>query len=211
MEKISISVRGFAEVSSANPEKKRSILKKYRNPKSGSSIGRSNYYIKALSLIKRHHKGESIYVSLKLSELLVQANKELDARAKTKLLRNHQAVVEYLKYFGERKLKIHTGKRLYYSFKNLEISAQPDLVAEEDGKLILIKLNLGKKEFAGGVAYTILHVLYEAAKANGLQVLPSNVECIEPAKKSRIAGPKRGFLSPQSLDTECDAFLALCA
>lgn len=210
METIRISMRGFAEVSSAAPSRKQSTMRRFRSPKSGESVGRSNYYVKALSLIKRHHKGETAYVASQMSRLLAEAAVETVPRAKTKLLSNYQATADYLKHFGYRKLQIQSGKALYFIFQNLVISARPDLVAEEDGELVLIKLNLSRKEFSGGVSSTLLHVLFEAAQAKGLPIRSSRVECLHTVSGSRITGPKRGFPDKRQLNGMCRELLALC-
>lgn len=210
MELVKLSMRGFAEVSSAAPNRKQSTLKRFRSPNSGESVGRSNYYVKALSLIKRHHKGES--VATDLAKLLDAANADPIPRSRTKLLSNYRAATDYLAHFGNRKLKIRTGKQLYYIFENLVISAQPDIVAEsDDGELLLIKINLSRKDFAGGVSGTVLHVLYESAKAKGLPVQSWGVECLQTTSGSRTVGPKTGFPDKQALNAECKAILALCS
>ncbi len=100
---------------------------------------------------------------------------------------------------------------MYYIFENLIISAQPDIVGEaEDGELVLIKLNLSKKDLAGGVCATLLHILYESARAKGIPVKSSGVECLQTSSGYRTVGPKRGFPAKQNLDAECKAILALC-
>jgi hypothetical protein len=55
-----------------------------------------------------------------------------------------------------------------------------------------IKLNLSKKDFAGGVPAMLLHLLYEAAQMKGLPVEPTGVECLQTSSGSKIAGPKKG-------------------
>ena len=167
MDSFKISMRGLAEVSHASPGRKLSKLKKYKFPESEESMGRSNYYVKALSAIKHHHRGDSSFVTSILQALLVEAKTEKSPLRKAKLLNNHRAITEYLNCFGGRALVIRRGKLLYYTFKELVVSAQPDLVAEENGDLVLIKLNLSKEDFTGGVCATILHVLYEAAHIEG--------------------------------------------
>lgn len=209
MEPVKISMRGLAEVSSAAPSRKRSTLKRYLSPRSGESVGRSNYYVKALSLIKRHHKGDSAFVTSHLSKLLAEANAEINPRRKTKLLSNYRAITEYLTHFGRRKLMLTSGKHLYYIFDNLIVSAQPDLVAEEDGSLVLIKLNLSKKDFPGGVCAILLQLLYEAAQTKGLSLSSSSVECLQTNSGSRIIGPKSGFPSRQTLNAACKELLVL--
>ena len=106
-------------------------------------------------------------------------------------------------------LTIKPGKQLYYTFENLVVSAQPDLVVEEDGNLILIKLNLSKKDFSGGVPAMLLHLLYEAAQMKGLPVKPTGVECLQTSSGSKTAGPKTGFSDKQALNAQCQVILAL--
>jgi hypothetical protein len=204
-----LSMRGFAEVACAAPARKKATLKKYKSPTSGESVGRSNYYVRALSLIKQHHKGASAHVTSSIAKLLSEAKAESNSRKRTQLLSNHRAIVDYLKHFGARKLTIKPGKHLYYVFENLVVSAQPDLVAEENGNLHLIKLNLSKKDFAGGVPAMLLHLLYEAAQMKGLPVKPTGVECLETSSGSKIAGPNKGFSDKQALNAQCQAILAL--
>jgi hypothetical protein len=204
-----ISMRGLAEVAHAAPSRKLSKLEKYRFPQSEESVGRSNYYIKALSTIRRHHRGESSRVSSTLRELWANAKNEKNNLKRAKLLNNHRAITDYLKNFGARALAIRPGKSLYYVYKDLVVSARPDLVAEENGKLLLIKLNLSKEELAGGVCSTILHVLYESAKSQGLSIDPACVECSQAASGSRTTGPKSGFPDKKVLNAACQELLTL--
>jgi hypothetical protein len=201
MEPIKISMRGLAEVASAKPGRKKAVLKRFKFPESAESVGRSNYYVKALSAIKRHHKGES--VATIMSDLLSEAATETDPRKKAKLLNNYRAITDYLRIFGTRQLEIKPGKKLYYTSKDVLINAHPDLVAEENGNLVLVKLNLGKEDFGGGVCALLLHVLYEAAQIQGLAIPPSGVECLQTSSGSRIVGPKRGFPPKSTIDAAC--------
>ena len=65
----------------------------------------------------------------------------------------------FLSHFEGRKLKIRKGQRLYFNRKDLVVSAQPDLVAEEDGKLVLIKINASAKAHDGGMVPLLLACL----------------------------------------------------
>ena len=145
-----------------------------------------------------------------MKTLLAEGMAESDPRKRTKLLSNHRAVTDYLKHFGARNLVIKPGKYLYYIFENLVVSAQPDLVAEENGNLILIKLNLSTKDFPGGVTAVMLHVLYEAALMKNLPVKSTSLECLQTSSGTKTIGPQKGFPSKNSLNVECDELLALC-
>jgi len=206
---VKISMRGFAEVAAADPSRKSSKLKKFRYPDSEESIGRSNYYVKAVSAIKRHHRGQSDFVKTILRNLITEAETETDMRRRAKLLNNHRAITDYLKTFGNRELVIKPGKHLYYLYKDLVVSAHPDLVAQENGQTVLIKLNFCKDNFSGGVCAQMLHLLYEAAQLKGLPVGPIDVECLQTSSGSRITGPKKGFPSRQVLNVACQELLAL--
>jgi hypothetical protein len=206
---VKISMRGLAEVVSAKPSRKQSKLKQFQFPESEESKGRSNYYVKALSAIKGHHRGQSDLVDSVLQGLMIESASETDPRRKAKLLNNHRAITDYLKSFGSRPLVIKPGRTLQYVYKDLIVGAHPDLVAEENGSLVLVKLNLGKDDFAGGVCSTLLHVLYEAAKLQGLPIDPTGVECIQTTSGSRIAGPKSGFPDKKILNLACQEVLNL--
>ncbi|MGA3134821.1 MAG: hypothetical protein ABSC88_02405 [Terracidiphilus sp.] len=82
MATFKISMRGLAEVASAKPSRKQSKLKQYKFPESEESKGRSNYYVKALSAIKRHHRGQSDFVNSVLHSLMIEAATETDPRKK---------------------------------------------------------------------------------------------------------------------------------
>lgn len=134
---ILISMRGFAEVSAAAPDRKLRVLRKYKQPKSGESTGRSNYYVAAISTIKRYHRsgGDQTIISSKVEELRNLAATERDGRRRAKLKSNARALESYLTHFGHRSLKLLPGKRLYFHHQDLVISAQPDLTVEEMGCL----------------------------------------------------------------------------
>jgi hypothetical protein len=209
MQPIKIPMRGLAEVTSAKPTQKLSKLRKYRTPKSEDSVGRSNYYVKALSAIKKHHKGQTEIVTEILNNLLAEAAAETDPRKRAKLQHNYRAITDYLKAFGSRPLKVMPGKRLYYVYQDLVVGAHPDLVAEEDGHLVLIKLNLGQGDLGGGECSVILQTLYEAAHVIGLPVQSSGVECLQTSSGSRIVGPRRGFPDKGTLNRACQELLNL--
>jgi hypothetical protein len=206
---LKISMRGFAEVAAAESSRKNSKLKKFKFPDSEESIGRSNYYVKAVSAIKRHHKGQSDIVKSILRGLMAEAESETDSRKRAKLLNNHRAITDYLKNFGTRNLVIKSGKHLYYVYKDLIVSAHPDLVAQENGRTVLIKLNFCKDDFAGGVCAQMLHLLYEAAQLKGVPLDTVDVECIQTSSGSRVRGPKNGFPDKQVLNTACEELLTL--
>jgi hypothetical protein len=209
MEPITISMRGLAEVACAKPSQKQSKLKRFKFPESEESVGRSNYYVWAISAIKRHHRGEAEFVDKMLHGLREQAATESDSRKRAKLLANHRAITDYLKYFGDRALEIRPGARLYFNYRNLIVNAHPDLVAEEKGRLLLIKLNCCKEDFAGGVTSTLLHLLYESARQKGLEIDSTSVECLQTSSGSRITGPRSGFPSKSALNSACSELLEL--
>jgi hypothetical protein len=209
MEPIKIPMRGLAEVTSAKPSQKLSKLKKYRTPKSEDRVGRSNYYVKALSAIKKHHNGQTDIVTKVLNDLLAEAAVETDPRKRAKLQHNYRAITDYLKTFGSRLLKIMPGKHLYYAYQYLVVGAHPDLVAEENGHMVLIKLNLGQDDLGGGECSVILQTLYEAAHLSGLPVKSTGVECLQTSSGSRTVGPKRGFSDKRTLDRACQELLNL--
>ena len=56
-------------MSATTSKRKVSVLKRFKFPESEESVGRSNYYVVALSAIKRHHRGDVAYVTKLLRQL----------------------------------------------------------------------------------------------------------------------------------------------
>ncbi len=203
---IPISMRGFAEVCAAPDNRKVAKLKSYKFKKSGESKGRSNYYVKALSAIRHHHHGDHDKFEQIVRELTAASETESDKKKRTKAASNLRALTDYMRHFGSRKLSIKPGKRLYYSCRQLLVSAQPDFFAEEAGRPLLIKLNLTTKDFSGGVTGLMLHVLHQAASVKGLA---ASVECLQVATGTRTSQPKSGFGPVSILERRVDELLAL--
>lgn len=206
---VKMPMKGFAEIAAAKPSSKAGKLRKYKYPKSGGSIGRSNYYVRAIAAIKHHHKGHFAMVKATLQELAAEIAVEQDQRKRTQAMHNHRAITEYLKAFGTRKLTVVQGKRLSYVHKNLVVSAYPDLVAQEEGNLLLIKLHFCKDDLPGGVCPIMLHILYEAAQVQGLPVKSNGVECVQTSSGTKVTGPKNGFPSKAVLNAACEEVLTL--
>jgi hypothetical protein len=204
-----ISMRGFAEVSSAAPEKKAAKLREYKFKKSGESKGRSNYYVKALSAIRHHHHGNTANLNQIMQDLAQASVGAQTGRARGKAVNNLLAISAYLQKHGKRKLTILKGKRLYFLHQNLVISAQPDLIVEENGHMRLIKFNFGKGDHSGAVVAVMLHILYEAATNSGLKIGSDQVECIQVISESRIVGPKGGFGPAMTLKGMADEIISL--
>ncbi|MFC6646585.1 hypothetical protein ACFQBQ_13515 [Granulicella cerasi] len=202
-ESIQISMRGLAEVSATAPKRKQTVLRRFKFKKSDESVGRSNYYVKALSAIKRHHKGDHVGVQSILKDLLTAGLLETDTKKRAKLLNNHRAITDYLKNFGNRDLTICPGKRLYFVSEDVVVSAQPDMVVEENGQMKLFKLNMGKDDYVGGVGALMLHTMHEAAAACGLGLESNYVECLEVSSGNRVVGPQSGFPPKKVIEDAC--------
>lgn len=203
---IPISMRGFAEFCAAPADRKAAKLRPFKFKKSGESKGRSNYYVKALSAIRHHHHGDQDKFEEIVTELTTAKDSDPDKKKRTKAASNLRALADYMRHLGGRKLVIKPGTRLYYSCKELLVSAQPDFFAEEGGRPLLIKLNLTTKDFSGGVVGLMLHVLHQAASSKGLG---AKVECLQVASGSRVAQPSSGFGPVSFLERRVDEILAL--
>lgn len=203
---IKISMRGAAEITLAAPARKSAALRKYKQNDSGEARGRSNYYILALTFIKQlHNEGNppGLLASF-LGDMQNRiAEKPKDTRWKAKVLNNMRAAEQYIEHFGQRKFAIRPGKKLAYTHGGVLISARPDLVIEENGKILLIKLNLSKKSHSDLMADIQLHLMYAAANAVGLEITSRQVAYIQPVQGSELRGPSKGFPAVTRLSLIC--------
>lgn len=206
---ISLSMRGLAEVIHTAPAKRVNKLRKYKFKKSGESKGRSNYYVKALSIIKRHHRGDSAGRDQLLDELK-DALRAAETSAKKAKIRNNIRVAEsYLAVFGKRQFEVLKGVRLYFTFGSLVVSSQPDLIVQEHGLLKLIKLDCCLKGHPSAETMTMLHALYLAGRDKALIGHPAQVECLEVATHASTPGSKSHFSSSKTLENGCQEIIEL--
>jgi hypothetical protein len=204
---IKVSMRGAAEVALAAPSRKSTALRKYKQTDSGEARGRSNYYIWALTFIRQFHRegNPAGLLASFLGDLQNRiAEKPKDTRWKAKILNNMRAAEQYSLHFGPRKFTIRPGKKLAYAHGNVLVSARPDLVVEENGKILLIKLNLSKKPHSDLMADIQLHLMHAAATAVGLDLTSKQVAYIQPVRGSEQRGPSKGFPPVTRLSQICE-------
>lgn len=203
---IKISMRGAAEVAAAAPSRKVATLKKYKQTDSGETKGRSNYYISALSFVTSYHKQGNHPSALTAYLAAMQkklAEKPNDPRWRAKVLNNMRAAEQYIQHFGQRKFTVCEGKKLAYTHNGVVVSARPDLVIEENGERLLIKLNLGRIEHSSQMAAIQLHFMFTAANAAGLEIGPQQVVYIQPVEGFEHRGPASGFPPDKRLASIC--------
>ena len=131
-------------------------------PRIEESVGRSNYYIWALSAIKHHHRGDTEFVDETLHRLHEEAVTESDPRRRAKLRGNHRAITDYLNHFGD--LNSDPARHpLVLQLSQPHRERSPRLGGEE-GPASSHQAELLQGRSAGGVTATLLHVLYESAR-----------------------------------------------
>jgi len=177
---IKLAATGVAEFAEASATKKRSLLRPYKLKKSGEAKGRSNYYQIAINAIKSFHKSENEKgVIADAIEALTLKRKSATHLDRIKCDHNIRVLKSYLAHFGSRKLKPIPGKRLFCKVKNLTITTQPELTAEENGKPLIVKLHFSSKKATTLRISILLHLMRQSAVNVGLHVNPENVACFD--------------------------------
>lgn len=179
---IKVAATGVAEFVSATPARRRSILRPYKNKKSGEAVGRGNYYQKALNAIRKFHKNnnDAGIINDSIAALALRAKEAgIDKREVTKCKHNIRVLEAYLKHFRQKPFKVVPGKKLIYTIGSLTITCSPELSVECNGERLLIKLYFSQKKPLPLQIPVLLHLFREAAATVGLEVKPQNILCLD--------------------------------
>jgi hypothetical protein len=193
MSAIRLSASGVAEFFSATPAHRRRILKPYKFKKSGESKGRAHYYKHALHAIKAYFKagGDAGIIADAIHVAELKKKGPLKKGELASLNHNIRALKAFLEHHGHRKFHVIVGRQLETKVGTVEVTCMPDLWAEEDGKLTLIKFYFSQKPPLSLQVPVLLHLLREGAIAAGLEpavvcldVSGSNHKC--PADRQKM-------------------------
>jgi hypothetical protein len=178
---IKLAATGVAEFVSATPARRRSILRPYKNTKSGEAAGRGNYYQKALNAIRRFHKNDNDagIINDTIAALKQTEETTKDKREATKCRHNIRVLEAYLKYFRKRKFKVVPGKKLFCATGSLTVTCSPELNVEDNGERLLIKLYFSEKKPLPMQIPVLLHLFREGALNVGLQIKAKNIVCFD--------------------------------
>lgn len=193
---IKLAATGVAEFVSATPARRRSILRLYKNKKSGETAGRGNYYQKALSAIRRFHKyGDQGIIRDAVAALKLAMGSQTDKREIAKSRHNVRVLEAYLKFFRNRKFKVVPGKNLFCTVGPLTVTCSPELNVEDSGERLLIKLYFSEKKPLPLQIPVLLHLFRESALNIGLNIKTQNIICFDMDGNVYQCSPNRGAMN----------------
>jgi hypothetical protein len=135
------------------------------------------YYRSAIAAITRYHRSGNDHTEFKKArEKLTLSLASCEKPGKAVIIRNNlRAIANYQMHFGNRVFEVRPVPHLKLLVANVVISAKVDLHVLENGKPLLIKLDMCKAKQNEVEVDTILAITAEAAKTEGLHI---NAECI---------------------------------
>jgi hypothetical protein len=202
---VNVSANGFADFfDSGSDLRRRAVLKRFKRPGSGESKGRSNYYVSALSGIRRFVASDSQMAALDaaISDLRLRPTETKLER--TKVDANLRCLDQFRKHFGDLALSKTNGSRFYFVHHDLTVSCQPDLVAMEHGALKLFKLNFTAIPRSSEYIRAASSVVYAAAKESRDQLIPSQVAYLDLASGIRHNLSADRLLDDEALGQSCE-------
>lgn len=130
------------------------------------------YYRSAISAIIRYHRsGNDPTEFRKTKEKLAKSLASCESPGKATILRNNlRAIANYQIHFGNRVFEIRPVPNLKLLAANIVISAKVDLYVLEDGRPLLIKLDMCKAQQNEVEVETMLAITSEAAMSEGLHI-----------------------------------------
>jgi hypothetical protein len=135
------------------------------------------YYRSAIATITRYHRcGNDPMEFKKAREKLTKSLALCEKPGKVVILRNNlRAIANYEMHFGKRIFVVKPVPSLKLLAANIVISAKVDLHVVEDGKPLLIKLDMCKAKQNEAEVESMLAITVEAAKSEGFQINETNV------------------------------------
>jgi len=173
--RIRISVTCLAEFTTTYGRSAESVLRPYKFNKRGEGFARSSYYQHALSAIRMYHSNgnDPKVLEAALHELRAGADKTASSRERSKLRHNISAIEAYRQLYRNRNFNILPNRRIAYRIGQIDVTAQPDLWVEENGKQVLLKIGVSKK--APSYVDIVLTIMRKAAVSNHYSVQARNV------------------------------------
>jgi hypothetical protein len=153
-------------------EKKESVVRRYKKPKSGEAKGRSNYYTPVLNAIKdRLCTGGSVEEKIAAIAKACVNPSWTDKLNQIRIESNVQLYHAFRSTFGTKLLKIFACPRMQFRASNdVSVNVQPDLFFELDGQKTMLKLGVSKRKRPEHVIRFILQMLHRGTKGKGISV-----------------------------------------
>lgn len=135
------------------------------------------YYRTAIAAITRYHRsGQNPEEFKRAKEKLTKSLAECEKPGRAIILRNNlRAINNYEMHFGNRVFEIRPVPNLKLLAANVVVSAKVDLYVIENGRPLLIKLDMCKAKQNQEEAECMLAITGEAARLEGLPIKPTNV------------------------------------
>jgi hypothetical protein len=200
---IRITAKGLAKYMTSGDARKRKILRDYKFPDPEGAV-QSKYYAEARRVIEQYHGGgndASIIVSA-VDELNTKAAREFD-RKRDRLRNNIRALESYLSNFGKKKLTILPTPDVKFTHGQVLVSAYPDLYVKDGDRHKIIKLDLGKDHPKPEMIKIVLQVMYAAAQAANLPVLPKDIIYVEVEHGTQHSGVKKRARLQRDIEAAC--------
>jgi hypothetical protein len=160
-----VSAKLFAEFVLGGPAKKASTVRKLLKPRSPEARIPTGYYRRAVGIIRGYHErgNDSEFVAQGIKQLQKDAETAATPQARTMRLNNLRAVELYIERFSDRRWRVTSCPRIYYTSCEIRISGSPDLAISDEGRMRLIKLGVRKKKETAQMVRLMLRVMYQAA------------------------------------------------
>jgi hypothetical protein len=168
---IRLAATGVAEFVSSTPAQRRRILRPYKKRQSGEARGRGHYYRVALNAIRHFFNGK------KDVGIITDALQALELRKKgpfkkrgepAEIKHNIRVLKAFLHYYAGRDFVVVPGQKIECTIGRVEVTCNPDLWAEENAKLLLVKFFFQEKKPKTLQIPVLLHLLREAAHHAGM-------------------------------------------
>ncbi len=203
-----LSMKSLAQFMTAGEQKKRTILKNNKFPREAQVI--IIQYRDAINAIREFHEsGNDPSTLVRSVDKLRKKAVDATPQTRSRIDNNIRAIERYLKYFAGQRREVLPVPKMKYVHSDVTISVFPDLLIDEGGQKMLIKLDFTQAGATDDQIAIMLQLMYEASVKAELGITPKNVLYIntkaeEPHRCSKI----RKHLK-REIDAACENIAAI--
>src|SRR4029077_917754 len=197
---VKLSMKSLAQFMTSGESRRRTILRNSKYPRGAQFI--IIQYRDAINAIRDFHESGNDPSTLvksidKLRKKSIGATRQTEARINN----NIRAIERYLEHFARENRAVLPVPKMKYVHAGVTISVFPDLMIDEDGQRMLIKLDFTQAGATDEQIEIMLQLMYEASVAENLGITPKNVIYIN----ARSEQPNRCSKIKKNIKREIDA------
>lgn len=200
-----LTIKGYAQYATSSPGQQRRILWDHKYPAEKEPGAKSRYYKASLDLIVRYHREAHplAWLETQAERLHNEAEHQKNNWRAGKLRRNAEVLRAYARHFGERRFEVLGPLKLSLHYRDVRISAVPDLHVREHDIEKIIKFEFGVNAPPDEIVKIVTQGLFEAAHKVGFDFAGKDVLVVDVLRGKVHRGARLGARRGAEIEAAC--------